>query len=127
MAATSSYRVGSQPPPNRPVRAIGQRWRRSSWIGYGSADHSGSRWEKSVAQSETGPVMIALRVPNSSSSFVSPGSRGSRGKRSSTAMSGLLGDVDRALGTVGHRQARIVFSAGWYDSVAQYRPVALVV
>jgi hypothetical protein len=28
--ATSSYRVGSQPPPNRSVWAIGQRCRRSS-------------------------------------------------------------------------------------------------
>ena len=33
IAATSSYRVGSHAPPNRSVWAIGQRCRRSSWIG----------------------------------------------------------------------------------------------
>src|SRR4051794_6513302 len=56
-------------------------------MGYGSADHSGSRWEKSVVQSETGPVTTLLRVPNSRSPRAS---RKSSLKRSSTLMTRLL-------------------------------------
>src|SRR5215467_4013195 len=93
-------------------------------MGYGSADHSGSRWEKSVAQSETGPVMISLRVPMGSSSTVS---RTSLGKRSSTVMRGLLTKFDCALRAVRHRQASVVFPVGRHDAVAEDHPVSLLV
>src|SRR5580692_12877436 len=127
IAATSSYRVGSQAPPNRSVRAIGQRCRRSSWIGYGSADHSGSRWEKSVAQSETGPVMISLRVPSISSSPVSGVSWVNWVKRSSTAMSPLLEQLDGVLGAVENGQAGVALRLGRHGAVGQNLPVALFV
>jgi hypothetical protein len=42
-------------------------------------------------------------------------------------MSGLLEDFDRALGTVGYREAGVVLAALGYDSVTKDRPVALVV
>src|SRR5260370_7190772 len=63
---------------------MGQRRRRSSWIGYGSAAHSGSTWEKSVAQSATGPVTTSAIVPITSSSRVS---RKSSVNRSSAVIS----------------------------------------
>src|SRR3954469_14144951 len=68
-AATSSYRVGSQPPPNRSVCAIGQRRRRSSHTSGACWAYSGSRCEKSVAQSVTGPVVGSTRVPSAMSGW----------------------------------------------------------
>src|SRR5215469_4042048 len=68
--------------------------------------------------------MISLRVPMTSSSR---SSRKSSLNRSSAAMSVLLDQLDRALGTVGHRQARVVHLARRHRPVAADRPVALVV
>src|SRR5580692_1643603 len=122
--ATSSYRVGSHTPPNRSVCATGQRCRRSSWIGNGSAAHAGSACEKSVAQSETGPVMTSLKVPVCCSSR---SSRSSWLKRLSVVMSGLLENDDRRLGAVGGGQARPLLLAGRNETVAENLAVALVV
>src|ERR1044072_9311749 len=93
-------------------------------MGYGSAAYSGSAWEKSVAQSETGPVMTSLREPGGGSSSVP---RYSWLKRSSTVMSTLLEDLDRSFGTVGHRQARRALVVRRHDPLADHLPVALVV
>src|SRR5580698_3857506 len=80
--------------------------------------------EKSVAQSETGPVTIGLRVPTSTSAR---GSRNSRGKRSSTVMSGLLQQVDRAFRAVGSGEPRFLLLAVRHDAGAEDLPEALVV
>src|SRR5215469_8901163 len=89
---------------------------------YGSAVHSGSKCEKSVAQSATGPVMISLRVPKSSG-------RSSRSwvKRSSTVMSALLQELDRVLGAVGDSPAGVVLLLWRHDPVAEDLAIALVV
>jgi hypothetical protein len=68
MAWTSSYRVGSHAPPKRSVCAIGHRSRRSSQISNARSLYSGSVCEKSVVQSDTGPVTISLHVPSASCS-----------------------------------------------------------
>src|SRR5690606_31734939 len=64
IALTSAWRVGSHTPPYRSEWATGQRCRRSSQIGYGSATQASSVWSKSVAQSTTGrfPMRHALRT-----------------------------------------------------------------
>src|SRR5215469_15938463 len=48
-------------------------------------------------------------------------------KRSSAVMSGLLEQLDRVLGTVKDRQARLVLAARRHGAVAEYLAVALVV
>src|SRR5580704_13375975 len=103
---------------------MGHRCRRSSWIGYGSAAHSGSRCEKSVAQSETGPVMISLRVPSGSPPS---GGSGSRLKRSSMVMSGLPDEVDRLFGAAEHGAAGVGHGARRDHAVTEHGPVALAV
>src|ERR1700684_1216699 len=93
-------------------------------MGYGSAVHSGSRWEKSAAQSETGPVTISLRVP------ADPRSRLRQrpsAERLSLAISEPLNELDRLLGTVQPREAGVVLLARRHGAVAQDRPVALIV
>src|SRR5690349_9262785 len=67
--------------------------------------------------------MTSLRVPTTSSSR---SDRKSSVNRSSAAMSALL-ELDRALGTVGYRQACVVRLARRHRPVAEDRPVALVV
>src|SRR5215468_3062467 len=67
--------------------------------------------------------MISLRVPRSSSS--SSGSR--RMNRSSTVMSGLLDDLDRALRAIGHGATCGLLLVGRDDAVAEDHSVALVV
>src|SRR5581483_2922664 len=92
-------------------------------MGYGSAAHSGSIWEKSVDQSATGPVMISLRVPGGGS----PGaSRERSAKRSSTVMSALL-QLDRLFRAVGHGQAGVTLEIRRHATVAEHHPVTLVV
>ena len=61
ISAMSSYRVGSQAPPNRSVCAMGHVARRSSQIAGASAAQRGSRCEKSSVQSVTGPDTTSLR------------------------------------------------------------------
>src|SRR5262249_61268414 len=68
--------------------------------------------------------MASLIVPMSSSSRES---RKSSVNRSSAAMSALLEQIDRALGAVGCRQARIALFARRHDAVAEHLPVTLVV
>src|SRR5262249_61018662 len=54
-------------------------------------------------------------------------SRKSSVNRSSAAMSALLEQVDRSLGAVGCRQARVALFARRHDAVAEHLPVTLVV
>src|SRR5262249_41785760 len=68
--------------------------------------------------------MASLIVPMTSSSRES---RKSSVNRSSAAMSALLEQVDRALGAVGCRQARVALLARRHDAVAEHLPVTLVV
>src|SRR5579862_3456782 len=69
--------------------------------------------------------MTSFRTPSGASS---PGPRRySSVNRSSAAMSRLLGQFDGVLGAVELRQARVVLQAGRHRTVAQDRPVALVV
>src|SRR5690349_404157 len=67
--------------------------------------------------------MTSLRVPMTSSSR---SDRKSSVNRSSAVMSALL-ELDRALGTVGYRQASVACLARRHRPVAEDRPVALVV
>src|SRR3954454_3106807 len=123
MAATSEYRVGSHPPPNRSVCAIGQRPRRSAQTSGARWAYSGSRCEKSVVQSDTGPTTGSTRVP-------SDGSRGtgwkSSAERSSTVIS-VLHQLDGCLGAVGLGEAGVVLSAGRHLPVTDDGAVALLV
>src|SRR5437773_129489 len=68
--------------------------------------------------------MISLRVPRGWSARAS---RKSWAKRSPAVMSRLLADLDRTLGTVGHRQPCLVFLVRRHDAVAEDRSVAFVV
>src|SRR5215471_7485289 len=68
--------------------------------------------------------MASLIAPMSSSSRES---RKSWVNRSSAAMSALLEQIDRALGAVGCRQARVALFARRHDAVAEHLPVTLVV
>jgi hypothetical protein len=81
-------------------------------------------WEKSVAQSETGPVTISLWMPTSSPSRCSPGSRANR---LSTAMLRPRGHPDRVLWAVEHRAAGVVLLAGRHDAVGKHLSVTLLV
>src|SRR5215475_16150496 len=68
--------------------------------------------------------MISLRVPGAGPVRRS---RDSRLKRSSAAMSALLEDLDRALGTVGLRQTCLALLARRHGAVAEQPAVALVI
>src|SRR5580698_1944826 len=81
-------------------------------------------WEKSVVQSDTGPVTISLLFPSTSSS---DWSSSLRMKRSSTVMSALLDQLDRAFRAVGHSQPGFAFLLRRYDAVSEDLAEALIV
>src|SRR2546421_2629198 len=68
--------------------------------------------------------MISLRVPRGWSARAS---RKSWANRSPAVMSRLLADLDRALGTVGHRQPCLALLVPRHHAVAEDRSVALLV
>src|ERR1700733_9151557 len=80
--------------------------------------------EKSVAQSDTGPVTISLRVPSGTSSGRS---LKSRANRSSTVMSGLLEEFDRAFRAVGNRETSLALLVGRDYAVTEDRAQAFLV
>src|SRR5262249_57635146 len=81
-------------------------------------------WVRWVGGLGEGRGMDSVIVPMSSSSRES---RKSSVNRSSAAMSALLEQIDRALGAVGCRQARVALFARRHDAVAEHLPVTLVV
>src|SRR4051812_38393575 len=103
---------------------MGHVVRSSSWMTYGSAAHSSSRWLQSDVQSSTLSVTIFERLPRSRPSPTC--SSKLLANRSSTVTSGLL-DHDGLLGAVGLGQPGGMLLIGRDHAAADDRSVAFVI